>query len=106
MSGLKSSWELSLERSDDLVPELKTKKKLTKKQKELISEIRKEFTAQIADRDVTMQDKVRKLSDRVPPEEVAGAKMQLEAQFREDKQSLEEEMEKEIESIRKSKSSK
>ena len=40
MSGLKSSWELSLERSDDLVPELKTKKKLTKKQKEQIAEIR------------------------------------------------------------------
>ena len=104
MSGLKSSWELSLERSDDLVPELKSKKKLTKKQKDKIAEIRKDFAAQIADRDVTMQDKVRKLSDRVPPEEVADAKMKLEAQFRDDKQSLEEEMEKEIESIRNSKS--
>ena len=103
MSGLKSSWELSLERSDDLVPELKSKKKLTKKQKDQIAEIRKDFTAQIADRDVTMQDKVRKLSDRVPPEEIADAKMKLEAQFRDDKQSLEEEMEKEIESIRNSK---
>ena len=104
MSGLKSSWELSLERSDDLVPELKSKKKLTKKQKDQIAEIRKDFAAQIADRDVTMQDKVRKLSDRVPPEEVADAKIKLEAQFRDDKQSLEEEMEKEIESIRNSKS--
>ena len=103
MSGLKSSWELSLERSDDLVPELKSKKKLTKKQKDLIAEIRKDFTAQIADHDVTMQDKVRKLSDRVPPEEIADAKMKLEAQFRDEKQSLEEEMEKEIESIRNSK---
>ena len=103
MSGLKSSWELSLERSDDLVPELKSKKKLSKKQKDQITEIKKDFAAQIADRDVTMQDKVRKLSDRVPPEEVAGAKMKLEAQFRDDKQSLEEEMEKEIESIRNSK---
>ena len=103
MSGLKSSWELSLERSEDLVPELKSKKKLTKKKKDQIAEIRKDFTAQIADHDVTMQDKVRKLSDRVPPEEVAGAKMKLEAQFRDDKQSLEEEMEKEIESIRNSK---
>jgi hypothetical protein len=103
MSGLKSSWELSLERSDDLVPELKSKKKLTKKQKDQIAEIRKDFTAQIADHDVTMQDKVRKLSDRVPPEEIADAKMKLEAQFRDDKQSLEEEMEKEIESIRNSK---
>ena len=103
MSGLKSSWELSLERSEDLVPELKSKKKLTKKQKDQIAEIRIDFKAQIADRDVTMQDKVRKLSDRVPPEEVADAKMKLEAQFRDDKQSLEEEMEKEIESIRNSK---
>jgi hypothetical protein len=104
MSGLKSSWELSLERSDDLVPELKSKKKMTKKQKDQIAETRKDFSAQIADRDVTMQDKVRKLSDRVPPEEVADAKMKLEAQFRDDKESLEEEMEKEIESIRNSKS--
>ena len=103
MSGLKSSWELSLERSDDLVPELKSKKKLSKKQKDQIAEIRIDFTVKIADHDVTMQDKVRKLSDRVPPEEVAGAKMKLEAQFRDDKQSLEEEMEKEIESIRNSK---
>jgi hypothetical protein len=104
MSGLKSSWELSLERSDDLVPELKSKKKMTKKQKDQIAETRKDFAAQIADRDVTMQDKVRKLSDRIPPEEVADAKMKLEAQFRDDKESLEEEMEKEIESIRNSKS--
>ena len=103
MSGLKSSWELSLERSEDLVPELKSQKKLTKKQKEEIAEIRKDYTAQIADRDVTMQDKVRKLSDRVPPEEIEESKRLLETQFREEKQSLEEEMEKEIESIRISK---
>ena len=103
MSGLKSSWELSLERSDDLVPELKSQKKLTKKQKEEIVEVRKDCVAQIADRDVTMQDKVRKLSDRVAPEEIADAKRLLETEFREEKQSLEEEMEKEIESIRNSK---
>ena len=100
MSGLKSSWELSLERSDDLVPELKTKKKLTKKQKEQIAEIRKDYVAQIADRDVTTQDKIRKLSDRVPPEEIEGARQILEAQFREEKKALDEDMEKEIEAIR------
>ena len=100
MSGLKSSWELSLERSDDLVPELKSKKKLTKKQKEQIAEIRKEYAAKTADRDVTMQDKVKKLPDRVPPEEIAEAKINLETQFREEKASLAKEMEKEIESIR------
>ena len=103
MAGLKSSWELSLERSDDLVPELKSKKKLTKKQKEQIAEIRKEYAAKTADRDVTMQDKVRKLPDRVPPEEIAEAKINLENQFRDEKASLAKEMEKEIESIRNSK---
>ena len=103
MSGLKSSWELSLKRSDDLVPELKSKKKLTKKQKEQIAEIRKEYAAKTADRDVTMQDKVRKLPDRVPPEEIAEAKINLENQFRDEKVSLAKEMEKEIESIRNSK---
>ena len=103
MSGLKSSWELSLKRSDDLVPELKSKKKLTKKQKEQIAEIRKEYAAKTADRDVTMQDKVRKLPDRVPPEEIEEVKINLETQFREEKASLAKEMEKEIESIRNSK---
>ena len=103
MSGLKSSWELSLERSDDLVPELKSKKKLTKKQKEQIAEIRKEYAAKTADRDVTMQDKVRKLPDRVPPEYIAEAKINLETQFREEKEALSKEMEIEIESIRNSK---
>lgn len=103
MSGLKSAWELSLERSDDLVPELKSKKKLTKKQKEQIAEIRKEYAAKTADRDITMQDKVRKLPDRVPPEEIAEAKINLETQFRDEKTSLAKEMEKEIESIRNSK---
>ena len=103
MSGLKSAWELSLERSDDLVPELKSKKKLTKKQKEQIAEIRKEYAAKTADRDITMQDKDRKLPDRVPPEEIAEAKINLETQFRDEKTSLVKEMEKEIESIRNSK---
>ena len=104
MSGLKSAWELSLERSNKLVPELKSQKKLTKKQKEQIAEIRKEYAAKTADRDVTMQDKVRKLPDRVLPEEIGEAKINLETQFRDEKTSLAKEMEKEIESIRNSKS--
>ena len=66
---------------------LKSKKKLTKKQKEQIAEIRKEYAAKTADRDITMQDKVRKLPDRVPPEEIAEAKINLENQFRDEKAS-------------------
>ena len=100
MSGLKSAWELSLERSDKLAPELKSQKKLTKKQKQEIVRIRKEYTAKIADRDITSQDKIRKLSDRIHPEEIQAHKVELEEQFRFDKKTLEEEMEKEVETVR------
>ena len=60
MSGLKSAWELSLERSEKLVPELKNKKKITKQQKKKISDIRMEYKAKIADKDVMLQDKLKK----------------------------------------------
>lgn len=100
MSGLKSAWELSLERSDKMAPELKSQKKLTKKQKQEIAEIRKEYTAKIADRDVSSQDKIRRLPDRVSPEEIEAKKIELEEQFRFDKKTLEEEMEKEVEAVR------
>ena len=100
MSGLKSAWELSLERSDKLAPELKSQKKLTKKQKQEIVGIRKEYTAKIADRDITSQDKIRKLPDRIHPEEIEDHKVELEEQFRLDKKTLEEEMEKEVEAVR------
>ena len=100
MSGLKSAWELSLERSEKLVPELKNKKKITKQQKEKISDIRKEYKAKIADKDVMMQDKLRKLHDRIPPEEIIYVMEELQKEFVEEKKALEEKMEKEIESVR------
>ena len=100
MSGLKSAWELSLERSEKLVPELKNKKKITKQQMEKISDIRKEYKAKIADKDVMMQDKLRKLHDRIPPEEIKYAMEELQKEFVEEKKALEEKMEKEIESVR------
>ena len=100
MSSLKSAWELSLERSEKLVPELKTKKKITKKQKEKISEIRKEYKAKIADKDVMLQDSLNKLHDRIPPEEIQIAMEELQNKFMAEKKSFEEEMEKKIESVR------
>jgi len=100
MSGLKSAWELSLERSDKLVPELKSNKKLTKKQKEEISEIRKEYGAKIADKDVMLQDKLSKLPDRTRPEEIHVVAEELQKVFAEEKKALEEEMEQKIDSAR------
>ena len=100
MSGLKSAWELSLERSEKLVPELKKKKKITEKQKEMISDIRKEYKAKIADKDVMLQDKLRKIHNRIPPNDIQHATEELQKEFAEEKKALEEKMEKEIESAR------
>jgi len=100
MSGLKSAWELSLEKSDKLVPELKGKKKLNEKKKKQINEIRKEYKAKIADKDVTVQDRLNKLSQRTPPEEMEIVAEELLRQFADDKKALEEQMESEVEAVR------
>ena len=100
MSGLKSSRELSLEKSEKLVPELKNKKKVTDKQKQIISDIRQEYKAKIADKDIMLQDKLKKLHDQIPPNEISIVTEQLQVEFSEQKKSLVDEMEQEIESAR------
>lgn len=100
MSGLKSAWELSLEKSDSIVPELKDKKKLTAQQKEQIADIRREYKAKIADRDIMLQDKLGKLHHRTPPEEIESVTAVLKQEFSKEIQALEEEMEKKVEEIR------
>ena len=100
MSGLKSAWELSLEKSEKLVPELKKNKKLSDAQKKQIQQIRNEYKAKIADRDVTLQDKLNKLSSRTPPEELEVVAEELRKQFVEEKQTLDTECEQKIEAVR------
>jgi hypothetical protein len=101
MSGLKSAWEISMEKSDKLVPEVKNQKKLTTKQKERIAEIRREFKAKIADKDVTLQHKLNYLAERTPPEQLAMESEKLKQEFVAEKEQLEKEMETQIEAIRK-----
>lgn len=102
MSGLKSSWEISMEKSDKLVPGVKKQKKLTAKQKEHIADIRKEFKAKIADKDVTHQHKLNHLAERIPPEQLEIESEKLKQEFAEEKEQLEKEMETQVEAIRQS----
>ncbi len=101
MSGLKSAWEISMEKSDKLVPEVKKQKKLTTKQKEHIAEIRKEFKAKIADKDVTLQHTLNRLAERTRPEDLEIESEKLKQEFSEEKEQLEKEMETQVEAIRK-----
>jgi Spy/CpxP family protein refolding chaperone len=101
MSDLKSAWEISMEKSDKLIPGVKKQKKLTAKQKEQIAEIRKEFKAKIADKDVTLQHKLNRLAERTPPEQLVVESEKLKQEFVEEKDQLEKEMEVQVEAIRK-----
>ncbi|MCA9484124.1 MAG: hypothetical protein KC553_10345 [Nitrospina sp.] len=104
MSGLKSAWELSLEKSNKLVPELGKKRKLTAGEKEEIANIRSEYKAQIADRDVTLQHKLSHLDNRVRPEDLAEEAEKLRNEFLEEKERLEKEMEEKINAVHQRKS--
>ena len=99
MSGLKSAWEISLEKSNKLNPELKNRKKLTKEQKTKIAEIRKETKAAIADKDISLDYKIKKLEDRVPPERLEGEREILRKEFNDIKEKFEKEMEEKIDAI-------
>ena len=99
VSGLKSSWEISLEKSDKQIPELKNRKKLTQEEKNEIAEIRKETKAVIADKDVSLNYKIKKLVDRVSPERLDSEREILKKEFNDIKESLEREMEEKIEAI-------
>lgn len=99
MSGLKSAWELSMEKSDKMIPDLKNKKKLTTAQKKEIDAIRKEYKARIADKDVMLQHALSNLVERTRPEDLHGAAEELKREFAEDKERLEQEMESKIAAI-------
>lgn len=101
MSGLKSAWELSLEKADKMNPD--SKRKLSDRQKKQIAEIRKEVQAQIADKEITVQHKLSRLADRLPPERVPQEAEELKKKLIEEKQLLEKEMDLKIEEVYKQK---
>jgi len=95
MSGLKSALELSLERSAE-----HAKGNLSDKQKEEISDIRIEYKAKIADKEVILDSKIKRLGERTPPAQIPMAVEELKQEFSMAKKSLEEEMEAKIEKVR------
>ena len=100
MSGLKSAWEIGLEKSNEMNPELKSQKKLTAKQKKEIAGIRRDYEARAADKEVMFEHKLKKLIDRVPPENLHSESEKLREEFADDKRKMEEEMDDKINAIR------
>lgn len=98
MAGMKSAVELAMEKlgakpTQEVAP-------LTDEQRQTISDLRKQYDAKIAEKEIMMQAEIRKLSQRHPPQEVVRAARELQAQFQQNKKHLLEELEGKIAGVR------
>ena len=65
---------------------------LTEDQRREIGELRKQYEAKIAEKEIMMQAEVRRLVRERPPQEAAAKVPELQAQFQESKKTLQAEL--------------
>lgn len=97
MAGMKSALELALEK-------LNAKKTgepaLTDAQRQEIADLRKQYEAKIAEKEIMLQSEIRQLMQRRPPQEAMAAAQELREKFQHTKKALQEEMEAKITAVR------
>ncbi|MBI2567221.1 MAG: hypothetical protein HYV63_09350 [Candidatus Schekmanbacteria bacterium] len=96
--GLKSAWEIALEKMGDNAPQAGGD--LDDAVKERIGEIRRQHQAKIAELEIMHQSKVKALIDRVPPAELAAKRDQLDGELRARKAEAANDMERKIREAR------
>src|SRR5919201_1218527 len=99
MAGMKSALELAMEKLNARKPEESTVA-LTDAQRQEISDLRKQFEAKIAEKDIILQAEMRQLAQRRPPQEAMAAAHELREQFQHAKKALQEELEAKIAAVR------
>jgi hypothetical protein len=99
MAGMKSAVELAMEKlgkqhaKDDTIP-------LTDEQRREIGDVRKQYEAKIAEKEIMLQAEIRGLVQRHPPHEAAAAAKELQEKFQETRKALQQELEEKIAVIR------
>jgi hypothetical protein len=99
MAGMKSAVELAMEKlgkrhaQDDTTP-------LSDKQRQEIGDMRKQYEAKIAEKEIMLQADIRRLVQRHPPHEAAAAAKELQEKFQEARKALQQELEEKIAMIR------
>jgi len=73
---------------------------LTDAQRQEISDLRKQYDAKIAEKDIMLQADIRQLMQRRPPQEVLAAAQELREKFQHTKKALQEELEAKIVTVR------
>jgi hypothetical protein len=99
MAGIKSAVELAMERLGKLRTEASSSP-LTDAQRQEIGELRKQYEAKIAEKEIMLQAEIRQLVQRRPPHEAATTAHQLQEKFQEAKKALQQELEEKITAVR------
>jgi Spy/CpxP family protein refolding chaperone len=73
---------------------------LTDAQRQEISDLRKQYEAKIAEKEIMMQSEIRQLVQRRPPQEAMAAAQELREKFQQTKKALQEELEAKIAAVR------
>ena len=100
MAGMKSALELAMEKINAQKSQAETPVSLTDAQRQEISDLRKQYDAKIAEKDIMLQADIRQLMQRHPPQEVLVAAQELREKFQQTKKALLEELEAKITTVR------
>lgn len=99
MAEMKSAVELAMEKLGKLQTDTSSES-LTDEQRQRIGDLRKQYDAKIAEKEIMMQSEIRQMMQRHQPQEVAVAAQGLQEQFQETKRALQQELEDKIAAIR------
>ena len=100
MAGMKSALELAMEKINAQKSPADTPVSLTDAQRQEISDLRKQYDAKIAEKDIMLQADIRQLIQQCPPQEALAAAQQLREKFQQSKKALQEELEAKIATVR------
>lgn len=99
MAGMKSALELAMEKLNARTSEESTVA-LTDAQRQEISDLRKQYEAKMAEKEIMMQSEIRQLIQRRPPQEAMAAAQELREKLQHTKKALQEELEAKIAAAR------
>lgn len=99
MSEMKSALELAMQKLNKRQQE-EPSVSLTDEQRREISELRQQYDAKIAEKDIMMQSEIRQLVQRRPPQEAVAVVRELQENFQQTKKALQQELETKIAALR------
>lgn len=99
MAGMKSALELAMEKLNARQSE-ESAVALTAAQRQEMSDLRKQYEAKIAEKEIMMQSEIRQFMQRRPPQEAMAAAHELREKFQQTKKALQEELEAKIAAVR------